>query len=112
MFKRNEGILDRIVRVVLGVILLPIGLFVLGGSQASPAGIVTAAIGTIALVTGISGVCLPYNLFGFSTLEKERAFMARFRSMASRCMSGTSSGAGRMCWPGAGQAGEPHNPQT
>jgi hypothetical protein len=31
MFKRNEGTLDRIVRVALGTVLLPTGFFWLGG---------------------------------------------------------------------------------
>ena len=38
MFKRNEGILDRILRVTLATVLLPVGLFLLGGLQGSVLG--------------------------------------------------------------------------
>lgn len=31
MFKRNEGTLDRILRLALATVLLPVGIFLLGG---------------------------------------------------------------------------------
>ncbi len=111
MFKRNEGILDRIVRVILGLVLLPVGLFTLWGIHAIVVGIIMAGIGTIALVTGISGVCPSYYLFGFSTLEKEREFLTKFRSMASSCMPFSNAGTGRMCWPGTTPTDETQPPQ-
>jgi len=84
MFKRNEGILDRIVRVTLGTVLLPSGLFLLGGLQGSVLGLVIAGLGLIGLVTGLTGFCLLYVPFGINTREKEKEFVSR--SM-SRCMS-------------------------
>lgn len=99
MFKRNEGILDRIVRVTLGLVLLPAGLFLLGGLQSSVLGLVTAGIGAVALITGITGVCPTYTLFGISTLEKERELINKCMSMAAGCWPSGQPGAGGMCGP-------------
>ncbi len=72
MFRRNEGTLDRIARLALATVLLPAGLFVLGALQGNLAGLVATGIGVIGLVTGATGVCPTYNLFGISTLEPEK----------------------------------------
>ncbi len=71
MFKRNEGKLDRIVRLALGIVLLPAGLIWLGGLQGNLPGLVAAIIGVLALFTGLTGFCILYVPFGFSTLEPE-----------------------------------------
>ncbi len=99
MFKKNEGYIDRTIRVLLALVLLPVGLFVLIGLHANVAGIITIGIGTIALVTGLSGVCPTYNLFGISTLDKENAFFAKIKSMPANCMRMMNGNGGRMCWP-------------
>ena len=72
MFKRNEGILDRIVRVSLGIVLLPTGLFLLGGLQGSVLGLLAAGLGAVGLITGFTGVCPMYIPFGISTLDREQ----------------------------------------
>ncbi len=72
MFKRNEGTLDRILRLALGIVLLPAGLFWLGALQLSVLSLLIAGLGVIGLITGLTGVCPTYNLFGFSTLETEK----------------------------------------
>jgi uncharacterized RDD family membrane protein YckC len=65
--KINEGPIDRIVRVALGVALLALGIFFIKGTL----GIVLDVVGAIALITGVTGFCLLYRLFGdFSTLKK------------------------------------------
>ena len=65
--KVNENTIDRTVRVVLGVILLGVGVFVVKGTL----GVVLDVIGVVAIVTGITGFCLLYKLFGnFSTVKK------------------------------------------
>jgi Protein of unknown function (DUF2892) len=65
--KMNEGTIDRIVRIVLGVVLLYIGIMVVGGAW----GIVLDVIGAVALITGATGFCLLYKLFGdFTTTKK------------------------------------------
>ena len=65
--KMNEGTIDRVVRIVLGVVLLYIGIMVVGGAW----GIVLDVIGAVALITGATGFCLLYRLFGnLSTASK------------------------------------------
>jgi hypothetical protein len=65
--KTNEGSIDRVIRVVLGVVLIGVGVFVVKGTV----GIVLDVIGVIVLVTGILGFCLLYKVFGdFSTAKK------------------------------------------
>ncbi|HEY5277203.1 MAG TPA: DUF2892 domain-containing protein [Coriobacteriia bacterium] len=61
--KVNEGTIDRVVRVILGVALAYIG-YLTGGVW----GIVLYVLAAVALVTGFTGFCLLYKLFGdFST---------------------------------------------
>jgi hypothetical protein len=62
--KTNESNLDRIVRILFGIILL--GLYLLG-YVAGGLGIVFVILGAIALITGIVGFCPLYALFKFST---------------------------------------------
>jgi hypothetical protein len=66
MFKANETKLDRIVRVVLGIVLLSLSL---SGLAAGTMGVVLAVLGGILLVTGVAGYCLIYKLFHFSTIK-------------------------------------------
>jgi hypothetical protein len=46
MLRKNEGTVDRAIRVTVGAVLAPIGLFVLDGLQGSVVGIVAAAFGS------------------------------------------------------------------
>ena len=69
MLRRNEGRLDRAVRLVLGALLLPIGLFPLGGAEGSALGVITALVGFIGLATGITGFCPLYVPLGISTAQ-------------------------------------------
>jgi hypothetical protein len=68
MFTQNVGSLDRIVRVVLGLALIIVGFFVLGGT----AGIVIGVIGFIPLLTGLTGWCPLYLLFHLSTRNQPK----------------------------------------
>ncbi|MDR3686642.1 MAG: DUF2892 domain-containing protein [Coriobacteriia bacterium] len=62
--KVNEGNADRVIRLVLGAVLLGVGLFFVKGTL----GIVLDVLGVVALITGATGFCLLYRLFGdFST---------------------------------------------
>ena len=70
MFQRNEGPVDRTVRIVLGVLLLLVGLWLLNGLGGAAGGIIVAVIGAILLITGITGFCGLYRLLGISTLKK------------------------------------------
>jgi hypothetical protein len=100
MFKRNVGILDRIARVTLGTVLLPTGGLLLGLFQANVVGVVAAALGTLWLVTGATGVCPLYVPLGISTLEKERELMAKCMSRMSTMMAPKMGKMMRSCGPG------------
>jgi len=65
--KLNEGTFDRVVRVVLGVVLLYLGIMSVAGVW----GIVLDVLGVIFLITGVVGFCPLYKLLGgFSTAKK------------------------------------------
>jgi hypothetical protein len=91
MFKRNEGILDRTVRVALGLVFLPSGLFWLGGVQGNVPGLVAAGFGTWILITGLIGFCPLYIPLGINTLEKEKELFARCMTMMSTFRQGSTS---------------------
>jgi hypothetical protein len=63
----NEGTVDRIVRLVLGAVLLWAGLWPLGGLGGAVWGIVAAVVGLILLFTAATGFCLIYRILGIST---------------------------------------------
>lgn len=67
--KRNEGTVDRIIRVVLGVILIGVGLWPMNGLQIAVPGIVVAVVDLILLGTGLTGYCALYSLLGISTRQ-------------------------------------------
>ena len=64
-FQVNEGPIDRLIRILVGV-----GLFTVAaaGVVAPPVLYGVLLVGTIALVTGITGFCPTYVLLGISTV--------------------------------------------
>ena len=76
-FPKNEGSVDRVIRIALGIVLVPTGLFVLGGWEGSILGLVVATLGAIGLVTGATGRCPSYVLLGVDTRPKADAKPAR-----------------------------------
>jgi len=64
--KSNVGSADRIVRVVLGLALLALGLFVIPGGVW---GWILIVIGAISLVTGLASRCPAYALFKINTCK-------------------------------------------
>ncbi len=95
MFKRNVGILDRIVRVGLGMVLLLMGLLLLVVLHANILGLLTAGFGVLGLITGFTGVSVLYLPFGISTLEKEKELMDKCASMATDGQCGQLCGRGQ-----------------
>jgi len=61
---RNEGSLDRLLRIVAGVVLLAL-VFV---GPHTPLG----WIGIVPLVTGLVGFCPAYKIFGINTCAARR----------------------------------------
>ena len=65
--EKNEGKVDRAVRVVLGLVLLYVG-----AAQVVTTGIPTyiiALLGLILLVTGATGYCALYSILKLNTLK-------------------------------------------
>ena len=58
---RNEGTLDRVVRVVLGIVLIALALT----GQFTPWG----WIGVVPLLTGLIGTCPLYSMLGVNTCK-------------------------------------------
>ncbi len=67
MFSRNVGGIDRVSRLALGAVLLPIGLVLLAGDHGH--GWTVTVVGSVILATGVLGFCPPYALFGISTAK-------------------------------------------
>jgi len=65
MFEVNEGVLDRIIRGIIGVALIIISILLLEGTLK----IVLIVIGVIVLVTGLSGFCGLYKILGINTCK-------------------------------------------
>jgi hypothetical protein len=59
----NEGIIDRAVRIVVGLALIAVALGFFGPSYTS----VWGWIGILPLVTGVVGWCPAYSLLGIKT---------------------------------------------
>lgn len=64
LFPRNEHTLDRVLRVVLGLVLLAL-VFV--GPQT-----LWGLVGIVPLATGLVGSCPLYTLFGVSTCDLKK----------------------------------------
>ncbi len=97
MFKKNEGVIDRSMRVTLGLALLPIGLVRLGGMRGRKLGVLFAGLGVMGLITGITGVSALYGPLGFSTVGKEKALLAKCSSMMAGCHREQSNAAQSCC---------------
>lgn len=65
---KNEGNVDRAIRVVLGVAMLTLGWT---GSVEGVPGAVLSFLGFVPLLTGLVGWCPLYALFGVSTCPAE-----------------------------------------
>jgi hypothetical protein len=65
--EKNVGMIDRVIRIILGIILLY--LFVVN-MVAAPWSYLVALIGLILLVTGVVGTCPLYSMLGMNTLGK------------------------------------------
>jgi|Deesub1362B_J571_1020462.scaffolds.fasta_scaffold00007_136 hypothetical protein len=60
--EKNEGTVDRVVRTLVGLVLLSLGVL-----NMVPYKTVVLLIGLIAIVTGLTGFCAIYKLVGINT---------------------------------------------
>ena len=68
IMKKNEGVLDRVIRAVVGVFLVIAAVFWLPLAWA----IVAYVLAAILLVTAATGFCLLYVPFKISTNKKKK----------------------------------------
>jgi len=66
--RKNMGILDRVLRTILAVIVV---VLYFSGQISGTAAIVLGVFAVIFLLTSSVGFCPMYTLFGLSTLKKE-----------------------------------------
>lgn len=66
MFRQNVGVFDRGLRICVGIALLTLGIAVVEGT----AGTILIILSVPLLISGITGFCPTYTLFGFSTKRK------------------------------------------
>lgn len=64
--KKNEGAIDRVFRIIVGVVLVAAGFSTVGR-----AAVILWIVGGILLITGITGFCGIYALFGMDTCKKK-----------------------------------------
>lgn len=69
--RKNIGLPDRIVRIVIGMIVLSIIPLAFTDPKTSLAYL--GFLGIIPLTAGILGFCPPYELLGINTHRKEKA---------------------------------------
>ncbi len=62
--KTNESGLDRLIRVIIGVVLLALFAF---GVVSGIVGTVFVVVGAVALITGVVGFCPLYTLLKIQT---------------------------------------------
>jgi hypothetical protein len=65
--KLNESNIDRVIRVIAGIVLLYLGF---GGVLTGALGIVIGVVGVVLVLTGLVGFCPLYALLKFSTLKQ------------------------------------------
>jgi len=66
MIQPNEGKIDRIIRIVVGITALTVAFTQISGGILQ---IIIAGLGIMMLVTGIVGYCGLYALFGINTCK-------------------------------------------
>lgn len=73
---KNEGTIDRVLRIILGAVMLALGWT--GLVEGAP-GAVLGFLGFVPLLTGLVGWCPLYALFGVSTCPAESKSVQRQR---------------------------------
>ncbi len=63
--KLNVGGIDRVLRIVAGIVLLALAFVLDGGARW------LGLVGLVPLATGLAGYCPAYALFGLSTCPRE-----------------------------------------
>ncbi|WP_290902907.1 DUF2892 domain-containing protein [Ferroglobus sp.] len=64
--ERNEGLMDRIARLIVGAFLL-----IAGATNYLPHGMLLVVLGIALMFTGVTGFCLLYKILGIKTCRNE-----------------------------------------
>lgn len=64
---RNVGSIDKIIRLVVGVLLAAYGL--LGAGLASTIGIIALVVGAVLMATGVISFCPLFKILGISSFR-------------------------------------------
>ncbi len=64
--ERNEGMVDRILRLIVGAALLIAGVM-----NYLPHSVLFVVLGIALIVTGVTGFCLLYRILGIKTCREE-----------------------------------------
>lgn len=62
---RNVGSIDKVIRLVVGAILVAAGVFSFGGTT----GIIAAVIGAVLIVTALINFCPLFKILGISSFR-------------------------------------------
>lgn len=68
--KKNVGTIDRIIRIILGIVLISLGIY-FQSSWGLVAMIVLVILGLIVLITGVIGYCGLYKILKISTTKNK-----------------------------------------
>lgn len=71
-FQVNEGPLDRLIRIVIGIVALSVAAVATG-----PLVWLALVVGLIGTITGLTGFCPTYVLLGINTLPKDKSAARR-----------------------------------
>lgn len=63
---QNLGVIDRVIRFIIGLVLLYIGYYF---GISTIVGIVLIILGAISFIESLVGFCLIYKIFGISTMK-------------------------------------------
>jgi hypothetical protein len=66
--EKNVGMIDRVIRIVIGIMLLAAALLNL---VSAPFSYIVILLGIIALITSIFGTCPMYSAIGMNTAGKK-----------------------------------------
>ena len=67
-FQKNVGRIDRTIRVIIGIAMLVLVSLAFIGPRTPWAYL--GILGIVPLMTGLSGACMLYSLFGINTCER------------------------------------------
>jgi hypothetical protein len=69
--EKNVGGVDAFMRFVLGVVLILVGMFVLGGVNGSLSGIMVALLSLIPFYMAVTRRCIVFKVLNLSTIPRK-----------------------------------------